>query len=77
LYISRQAVNSLDGKNVAVFFVMAEDAVEKMKNLVGCDKNPKEAMLKNHMSLRSMYGVDELRNGFFFSETFECALKVL
>ncbi|OXA57533.1 Nucleoside diphosphate kinase 7 [Folsomia candida] len=70
-----ESVRSLDGKNVAVFLLMAENALEKMKNLVGSDKNPKEAMLKNHQSLRSLFGMDELRNGFFFSESPGCVLK--
>lgn len=74
--ILRESVRSLDGKNVAVFLLMAENALEKMKNLVGSDKNPKEAMLKNHQSLRSLFGMDELRNGFFFSESPGCVLKV-
>lgn len=73
----RQAVNSLEGKNVAVFLLMAENALEKLKNLVGVCKDPKEAMLKNHKSLRSLFGVDELRNGFIYSETYECAVKVV
>jgi len=71
-----EAVRSLDGLTGAAFLVMGEEALAKMKHLVGEDEDPKEAMLKYHKSLRGLYGIDTMRNGFFFSETHECVIQV-
>lgn len=66
----------MSGKVVVAFFLMAEKAMEKLKNLVGEDEDPQECLLKNHQSLRALFGRDKLMNGFYYSETPECVIKV-
>jgi hypothetical protein len=70
-------VRCLDGRNVAAFLVMGENALAKMKHLVGEDLDPKEAVLKYHKSLRALYGKDPMRHGFFYSQTPECVIQVI
>jgi hypothetical protein len=69
-------VRGLDGKNSAVFFVMGENALAKMKYLVGENMDPKEALLKYHQSLRALYGQDSMRNGFIYGTCPDTTLKV-
>jgi len=54
---------------------MCENAVEKMRHLVGEDLDPQEALLKYHQSLRALFGLDSVRNGFFYTESPESTLQ--
>lgn len=76
LCILRKAINVLSGKVVVAFFLMAERAMDKLKNLVGEDLDPQECLLKNHQSLRALYGHDKITNGFYYSDNAECVVKV-
>ncbi|ODN03301.1 Nucleoside diphosphate kinase 7 [Orchesella cincta] len=70
-----KSIHSLNGKVVVAFFLMAEKALEKLTNLVGEDLDPQECLLKNHQSLRALYGHDKMMNGFYYSDTPECIIK--
>ncbi|CAL8127192.1 unnamed protein product [Orchesella dallaii] len=71
-----KSIHSLSGKVVVAFFLMTEKAMEKLKNLVGEDLDPQECLLKNHQCLRALYGHDKMMNGFYYSDTPECVIKV-
>lgn len=57
------------------FLLVGENAIEKAKNLLG-DEDPAEAKLKNPTSLRSIYGLDKVHNGFHVSESRDCVVRV-
>lgn len=69
-------MNNLRDSVVVAFFLMAENAMQKLKNLVGEDADPQECLLKNHQSLRALYGTDKVTNGFYYPDTQDCLMKV-
>ena len=68
-------MNYVSSGPVAVFLVVAENAIKKMQTLVGND-DPAEARLQNPTSLRALYGKDVIRNCFHVSESPQCVIRV-
>jgi nucleoside-diphosphate kinase len=59
---------------VAVFLVVADNAIEKMRALVG-NEDPQQARLESPTSLRALYGKDTIHNAFHFSESSQCVIR--
>ena len=61
---------------VVAFILVGPCAIERLKQLAG-DKDPGQAKLKNAMSLRALYGENEIRCAVDVSETPECVCRVI
>lgn len=68
-------IEHLTSQPVVAFQLLGCDAVTRLLNLIG-PENPAQAKEQYPESLRAIYGIDEIRNAFYVSKSFESAEKV-